>query len=376
VIAWSTFSGIGGLDEGLRRGGIQHALFCEKDPWRRRVLELHFPGVPVLSDVREVGRASVVAGPALLAGGFPCTDLSVAGKRAGLVEGDESGLFFEFARIAGDVRPAWVLIENVPGLFSSQGGRDFGCLLGTLADLGYGVAWRTLDSRFFGVPQRRRRVFILGALAGGDRRAAAERAGEVLAIGASCPRHPSTSRGEGKEVAAVLAGGPDVSSSVAGTLGSLADGGFRTTDVDVIGAYAVQAPDLAATLTKGSNPNSRPAGRRDEDDRNLVVAVSENQRAEVLETPYARQLTTGGGKPGQGYATVRQGRIVRRLMPVEYERLQGLPDGWTAIGPDTSRYAAIGDAVTVNVAQWIAERLIAACVPSASTGDGKAAGSS
>jgi hypothetical protein len=119
---------------------------------------------------------------------LPLPGLSVAGRRAGLA-GERSGLFHEFARIADALRPRWLLVENVPGLLSSNGGRDFGVVLGTLADLGYGVAWRILDSRFFGVPQRRRRVFIVGALADGDPRAAAERAGEVLAVGSRCDRH-------------------------------------------------------------------------------------------------------------------------------------------------------------------------------------------
>ncbi len=88
-----------------------------------------------------------------------------------------------------------------------------------------------------------------------------------------------------------------------------------------------------------------------------MMMVSENQRAEVLETPYARQLTSGGGKPGQGYPMVRRDESVRRLTPRECERLQGFPDDWTAIGPDSRRYAALGDAVTVPVAEWIGRRL-------------------
>lgn len=317
--AWSLFSGIGGLDEGLRRAGVEHALLCEKDEWRREILRRHFPGVDIREDVAAL--AGKPGDADLLCGGFPCTDLSVAGKRAGLA-GSESGLFFEFARLAESVRPRWVLVENVPGLFSSHDGRDFGVLIGTLADIGYGVAWRTVDSRYFGVPQRRRRVLIVGAAASGDCRSGAERAGAVLSVGASCPRHPLSSAEEGEGVAAVLEGSPDVSSRVAGTFGSCADGGFRT--IDVVGAYA----------------------------------VSENQRAEVLETTYAHQLTAGGGKPGQGYSTVRQGMAVRRLMPVECERLQGLPDGWTEPGTATRRYAAIGDAVTVQVGEWVGRALL------------------
>jgi DNA (cytosine-5)-methyltransferase 1 len=120
---------------------------------------------------------------------------------------------------------------------------------------------------------------------------------------------------------------------------------------------------IAAPLTNGSHPNSSAPSRHREDDENLVMFVSENQRAEVLETDYARQLSSGGGKPGQGYPAVRDGASVRRLTPTECERLQGFPDGWTCLCddphtddrhcPDGPRYAALGNAVTVNVAEAI-----------------------
>jgi len=232
----SLFSGIGGLDLGLARAGHRHVFFCESDAYRRDVLAARFPGVPIFEDVHQVdqtawssgwadGRRAVggesgdtaadaartglgrpgASGVDLLCGGFPCQDLSVAGQRKGLA-GERSGLFHEFARIAESLRPGWLLVENVPGLLSSNGGRDFGVVLGTLADLGYGLAWRILDSRFFGVPQRRRRVFIVGALADGDPRAAAERAGEVLAVGSRCPGHPATRSEAGQDVASPLGG--------------------------------------------------------------------------------------------------------------------------------------------------------------------------
>jgi DNA (cytosine-5)-methyltransferase 1 len=354
VIVGSLFSGIGGLDYGLARAGFRHAFLCESDPWRREVLAHHFPGVSIYEDVADVGRGpseqrdrrrdddDIAVGrdgeqtgqghqrdPALdlICGGFPCQDVSVAGRRAGLA-GARSGLFHEFARIAESLRPRWLLVENVPGLLSSNGGRDFGVVLGTLADIGYGVAWRVVDSRYFGVPQRRRRVFVVGALADGDPRGAAERAGQVLAVGTRCERHPAT-RGEAGQDSSVASlsglgsGGPDDNDGQGGRLvaPALIRRYGKGTDSDATDAM------VAAPLSHGSNPNSNMAGRRREDDENLV------------------SLATVG---------------VRQLTPRECERLQALPDDWTAFGPDSRRYAALGDAVTASVAEWIGRRLLAA----------------
>jgi DNA (cytosine-5)-methyltransferase 1 len=432
--AISLFSGIGGMDEGLRRAGFRHQLFCEVDEYRRTVLCRRFIGTSVYRDVRELGAAQLAGrGVDLLCGGFPCQDLSVSGKRRGLA-GERSGLFFEFARCLELVRPRWLLIENVPGLLSSHSGRDFGVVLDTLADLGYGMAWRVLDSRFFGVPQRRRRVFIVGAVVDGDPRAAADRAGQVLALGSRCRRHPATSRGARPDLAGAITGrSPSrlddqgtrnpavdptyyVEDDANGTLLANGKEGQRVDKQPLLVANTLEghngkegsgiSPEdtfvVAAPLSHGSNPNSNMAGRRQEDDVNLVAYnvfpehgqgavltavetdvsqalsaingqahdrvtlvadvtfVSENQRAEIMETEYARQLTGGGGKPGQGYPAVRQGAAVRRLMPVECERLQGLPDGWTDLGDtaDSPRYAALGDAVTVPVAEWIGRRIL------------------
>lgn len=165
--AISLFSGVGGMDLGLHRAGFEHVAFCEADPYRREVLARHWPGVPVHDDVRTFNYNGQVD---LLAGGFPCQDLSVAGKRAGLA-GERSGLFHEYARIADSVvRPGgFLLIENVPGLLSSNSGRDMAIVVRTLADLGFSsLAYRTLDSQYFRVPQRRRRVFIVACRAESD----------------------------------------------------------------------------------------------------------------------------------------------------------------------------------------------------------------
>src|SRR5262245_25850920 len=200
----SVFTGIGGFDVGWERAGLECVWQIECDDNCNFVLERHWPQVKRYTDVRTVPTNELVR-PDWVCGGFPCQDLSVSGKRAGLA-GERSGLFFEFARIVGLVRPRWLLVENVPGLLSSNGGRDFGVLLDTLADLGYGLAWRILDSRFFGVPQRRRRVFIVGAETLGDPRAAAERAAQVLALGSRCKRHSSPGGTTRSDLAGAVAG--------------------------------------------------------------------------------------------------------------------------------------------------------------------------
>ena len=162
----SLFSGIGGFDLGLDQAGMECILQVEQDKFALEVLHRHWPNVPKITDVKEVTADAIKALGAnrdglLIAGGFPCQDLSVGGLRRGLFEGSRSKLWFEFHRILSEVQPEYALIENVPGLFSSNKGRDFAVLLRGLETIGYSdIAWRVLDSQHW-VPQRRKRVFIL-----------------------------------------------------------------------------------------------------------------------------------------------------------------------------------------------------------------------
>lgn len=162
--AISLFSGVGGFDLGLERAGMDITVQVEVDKFCQQVLRRWWPGVELYDDVRKVG-ADELGGGDLICGGFPCQDLSVAGNREGL-SGERSGLFYEFMRVVRETRPTWVLIENVPGLLSSNGGRDMGAVLGTLAELGYGYTYRVLDTQYFGPPQRRRRLFIVAHSSG------------------------------------------------------------------------------------------------------------------------------------------------------------------------------------------------------------------
>ena len=168
ITAVSLFAGVGGFDLALERAGVNVVASVEIDKNARNILAKHFPNSTIFNDVTEVtGEQLITAGfiPAngIITGGFPCQDLSVAGKRAGLA-GDKSGLFFEIARILEETKAKYFILENVPGLLSSNKGRDMGTVIGTLDELGYSVAWRVLDAQYFGVPQRRRRIFIVGSL--------------------------------------------------------------------------------------------------------------------------------------------------------------------------------------------------------------------
>jgi len=178
----SFFSGVGGLDLGFERAGIETVSVSEIDPYANAVLAERFPDAPNLGSITEVN-ANDIPEADIWSGGFPCQDLSVAGKRAGFA-GKRSSLAFTFLDLVEQRRPRWLVLENVPGLFSSNSGADFGRLLYEMEQLGYGVSWRTLDARYFGVAQRRRRVFLVASLE-------SDRASEVLLECEGCERHPS-----------------------------------------------------------------------------------------------------------------------------------------------------------------------------------------
>lgn len=198
----SFFSGVGGLDLGFHRAGIATVSLSEIDPYASAVLAERFPEVPNLGDITKLN-GEEIPNAEVWSGGFPCQDLSVAGKRKGFQDGTRSSLAFTYLGLVERRLPRWVVLENVTGLFSSNGGRDFARLIREMVELGYGLAWRTLDARFFGVPQRRRRVFIVAARDEAFGGFGAERAAEVLFecegvcghIGAGAAKGEETPRG-------------------------------------------------------------------------------------------------------------------------------------------------------------------------------------
>ena len=156
------FAGIGGFRLGLERAGMQCVGSCEIDKSPRRIYAKRFREAPTFRDINEV-QPGDIPGADLWCGGFPCQGLSVAGKRGGL-DDPRSGLWWQWLSLVEKCRPRWLLIENVPGFLSCSKGADFGLALASMDFLGYGISWRVLDAQYFGVPQRRRRVYIVGHL--------------------------------------------------------------------------------------------------------------------------------------------------------------------------------------------------------------------
>jgi len=161
------FAGVGGLELGLASAGHQASLFCEIEPTARAVLAHHFPDIPCVADVRELDR--VPSDVDLISAGFPCQDLSQAGRTLGLA-GSRSGLVGEVFRLLRGQRIPWVVLENVPFMLQLSKGHALDVIIATLEELGYKWAYRVIDSRSFGLPQRRHRVYIVGSLDGDPRR--------------------------------------------------------------------------------------------------------------------------------------------------------------------------------------------------------------
>jgi len=356
------FAGIGGFGLAAQRAGFDLAWACEIDDFASRVYEARFPMMPVHPDVRDFEGVSVDC----ITAGFPCQDLSIAGKRKGLV-GERSGLFWEIVRIAGRLRPRWLLLENVPGLFSSHQGRDFETVLAALDELGYGVSWRVLDAQFFGVPQRRRRVFIVGHLGSS---CPAEVLFEPEGVPGDSPKGREARAGITQSLTRSLGrGGADDNDAQGGLLvtGTLSAEHGRNRglgneeDTDTIVTHSLRA--------EGADASEDGTGRGTP----IVPVYAIGSHAGAADGEVTNRSHASGGPVGsnisEGLAySLRGGRkqsIVetrpRRLTPRECERLQGFPDDWTLIegASDSARYRALGNAVAVPCVEWILRRLMA-----------------
>lgn len=367
----STFSGIEAASVAWGPLGWKAWAFSEIDPFASAVLAHHYPDTPNLGDIKKF-KDWPDANLDLLCGGSPCQSFSVAGLRKGL-DDPRGNLMFTFGAVAAKYRPRWLVWENVPGVLSSNEGRDFGAFLRMLGQLGYGFAYRVLDAQHFGVPQRRRRVFVVGCL--GDWRAAAA----VLFERHSLSGHSAPRREAGKAIApCVTSGAANGGAAYGARSGSAKDN--------------LIVPVAARCITTGT-------GRRYDPETETILPVAFDCKAsgrngfgigEVAPTMRAMAHANSHSNGGGQIAVAPFGTAVRRLTPIECERLQGFPDNYTLIPSKTAkkleadmlrylrfwrpditeseamrlakdgpRYKALGNSWAVPVVRWIGERIAA-----------------
>ena len=449
----SVCSGIEAASVAWNPLGWESVGFSEIEPFPCQVLKHHYPHVPNLGDMTKFKEWNL--GPIdLFCGGTPCQSFSVAGLRKGL-DDPRGNLMLTYLAIADKFRPRWLVWENVPGVLSSNGGRDFGSFLGGLGQLGYGFAYRVLDAQYFGVAQRRKRVFVVGYL--GDWRPAAA----VLFERDSLCGNPAPSREKRQETSRVAGtltancGGlnrpagnaNELDFCIPTTTGTLcaqtgksnsvqdAEQGHlmaipidsmnhlgRNSDNHSMGDFVPGAPcytltkqhshavaqpisfDLAqitsktnrsnvgpdlpvSTISKGSDMHiAQPIGIDEECNATIdgfgpllrggqggtrqavaysIMPMNSGKDYKARQTEISQPLMAGGPVGGnQGGDYLVQKMAVRRLTPVECERLQGFPDHYTDIKPkgkptpDGPRYKALGNSWAVPVARWIGERIM------------------
>lgn len=380
----SLFSGIEAATQAWHPLGWEAAAFAEIEPFPASVLAHHYPNVPNLGDVTKHQEWPDIGTVDIVCGGSPCQSFSVAGLRQGMAD-PRGNLILTYLAIVDKYRPSWVVYENVPGLLSSNGGRDFGSFLGGLGQLGYGFAYRVLDAQYvrtrshpFAVPQRRRRVFVVGYL-GDWRRAAA-----VLFDRESLSGHPAPRREAGQGAAALTANGvgtcgADDNQGQAGHLvaHSLRGEGFDASE-DGTGRGTPLAPvafDCKGTQvqfsTDGTHPTPRSMGHADSHQNGGGHAAVAFQPGNLIRgcgsAPSQDVFPTLAANHGRGQSDqdphVAISWAVRRLIPKECARLQGFPDDHTAIpyrgkpAADGPQYKALGNSMAVNVMAYIGERI-------------------
>lgn len=411
----SIFSGVEAASLAWEPLGWEPVAFSEIEPFPCAVLAERWPDVPNLGDITKIDWKEEIDGAIdLVVGGSPCQSFSVAGKREGLK--GASGLMFEYIRCVQELRPRWFLWENVPGALTSEDGGAFGQLLSEMDELGYCLAWRVLDAQFFGVAQRRRRLFLAGHLG-------AESPAEVLFEPDCLSGNPQSSREKRKELArragrsAACAGFkysaaprantlgyaeeqantltadwhapavlplPNTALSQYGTeiAGCLTARGDSSPCVDrgqnIVCMTGTQAHchisgEIAGCLTAHMGKDDAPVVVDGSNLQTYVCAVGDRHTHAAICRNVCPILKCGGdpamiaSEIGDKPAGVNP-MLVRRLTPLECERLQGFPDGHTLIAwkgkpaeecPDGPRYKAIGNSMAVPVMRWIGRRIAA-----------------
>jgi len=360
----SVCSGVEAATVAWHHMGWKPVGFSEIEKFPSQVLAHHYPSVTNFGDMTKYKEWDINDTVGLLVGGTPCQSFSVAGLRKGL-EDPRGNLALTYVGILDKFRPKWFIWENVPGVLSSGGGRDFGSFLGAVAECGYGFSYRVLDAQYFGVPQRRRRVFVVGYL--GDWRPPAE----VLFESESLSGNPKPSRKTRQSVAGYVESSfgqyrEDVIAGTTKASGGVLSGGSETF---IVGALAIPIHAQATQFKGGGNSRNNdgkgnglgvghpgdPMNTLDTSSRHSVAFGWQNSPSQSMSMDTISPTLDKSKTP----ATMHN-MAVRRLTPVECERLQGFPDNYTNIRencPDGPRYKAMGNSMAVPVMRWIGERI-------------------
>lgn len=343
----SVCSGIEAATVAWNKLGWNPLGFSEVDKFPSAVLQHHYPNVPNLGDMTNYKEWNINESVDLIIGGTPCQSFSISGLRKGL-EDPRGNLALTYIGLLDYFKPKYFIWENVPGVLSSNKGEDFSSFIRAIQEIGYGFAYRVLDAQYFGVPQRRKRVFVVGC-SSGDWRSAAE----ILFESESLSRDTEESRQKGKDFTKE-------------TRGSSTTDNRRSARVSV--PVSIQGNLI------GRGEKSGPNGVGASEDNTMYTLTKTDVHAVVYEShPNDSRVTDMGdtcttvtarwGTGGNNTPLVNQS-VIRRLTPVECERLQGFPCGYTEIPynnkphtPDGHRYKALGNSMAVPVIRWLGERI-------------------
>ena len=395
----SVCSGIEAATVAWHHMGWKPVGFSEIEKFPSQVLAHHYPKITNFGDMTKYKEWNINDTVGLLVGGTPCQSFSVAGLRKGL-DDPRGNLALTYVGILDKFRPKWCIWENVPGVLSSGGGRDFGAFLGALAELGYGFAYRVLDAQNFGVAQRRRRVFVVGCL--GSWESAAKVLFESESLSGNNESGKKTREETSANIVRCFAGNQPT--NIAATLQTTCHEWSRADGFNMISEPTISfderniqffsnenyktCPTLTATDNKGAKSVMQPIPIHDQatrfnglnngkgnglgigkpgdpmntldtSSRHAVACIGGQHPNAAIGEEVCPTLTNAMGSGG-GHVPIIGNMIVRRLTEIECERLQGFPDNYTNIKencPSGARYKALGNSMAVPVMRWIGERI-------------------
>jgi DNA (cytosine-5)-methyltransferase 1 len=359
----SVFSGIEAASVAWKPLGFKPLGFSEIEPFPCAVLNYRFPDIKNFNDIRQFKEWKIERAVDIVVGGSPCQSFSIAGNRKG-IEDERGSLMLTYGNMVNYFKPRWLVWENVPGVLSNNNGKDFLRFLSMLDEYGYGLAWRILDAQYFGVPQRRRRIFLIGYF--GDIRYSAsvlfdfqggrrniEKGGTEWGASPEIKggvtnsiynNHPSDSR---------ISRADNVIDTVTRNWGT---GGNNTPIVylmDQGGSVMQTEKNITGTLRAGEHQHN-------------PIIFNRSLNTKYLESDLSATLLGNYHDPGMINLAIYKNQV-RKITSKEAERLQGFPDDWTKIPyknrsaeqcPDSLRYKAIGNSMAVPVMRWIGERII------------------